>query len=335
MAVENLHKARKVKDDEFYTKLSDIEQELKNYKDYFVGKIVYCNCDNYLKSKFWEYFSTHFQELKLKRLIATYFDDSKTPMKAEMFYVDCVKCIEVVELSGNGDFRNQESIDILKKCDVVVTNPPFSLFREYIAQLMQYKKNFLVVGSMNAITYKEIFPLLKDNKIWLGCTYPKEFIQPNGKLKKFGNINWYTNIDTHKRHEMLSLSKRYSAEEYPMYDNYNAINVDKISDIPEDYNGIMGVPITFLEKYCPEQFEILGQTSGRSEFDKVVWPTKHYENAKQVNADKTVVNGSKINTRAALIINGNDDYNKTYYTADNANHRLKIVYARILIRRKY
>ena len=161
-------------------------------------------------------------------------------------------------LKGNGDFRDEESLNLLDECDIVVTNPPFSLFRVYIAVLMEYQKKFLVIGNKNAITYKEFFPLLKDNKVWIGCTNVKEFLQPDGSIKKFGNIGWFTNLDVAKRHENLVLWKNYTPKEYPKYDNYDAINVNKVSEIPCDYNGVMGVPITFMDKYNPEQFEIIG-----------------------------------------------------------------------------
>ena len=258
----NLHAAKSAKNDEFYTQITDIEKELSNYKDFFKGKVVYCNCDDARESNFFKYFSKNFEFLGLKKLITTGY---KAEGKGVVFVYEGDKNgnhkvedneIVVRELEGSGDFRSEECIEFLKEADVVVTNPPFSLFREYIKQLMDYGKKFLVIGSMNAITYKEIFPYIKDNELWLGNQNVKEFRSPNGEIKKFGNILWYTNIQHKKRNTPLDLYKRYS-NEYPKYDNYDAIEVSKVSDIPMDYDGVMGVPITFLDKYCPEQFEIL------------------------------------------------------------------------------
>ena len=260
----NLIKAKKAKQDEFYTQLSDIENELRFYKSFFRGKIIYCNCDDARESNFFKYFSLNFEHLGLKKLICTeYKEDGKGVM---LVYggdingnrrVDDEE-IQVTELNGNGDFRSEECIELLKQADVIVTNPPFSLFREYVAQLMEYNKKFLIIGNMNAITYKEIFPYIRENKLWLGMGYVKNFVQPNGEIKKFGNINWYTNIDNKKRNQPQDLYKSYSEKDYPKYDNYDAIEVSKTCEIPMDYEGVMGVPITFLDKYCPSQFEILG-----------------------------------------------------------------------------
>jgi hypothetical protein len=260
----NLHKAKNVKNDEFYTQLPDIENELKHYSHHFKDKVVFLNCDDPEESNFWRFFSLNFEKLGLKKLIATHFETDKPSYKLEIVrdinndgkinQLDTIK----TPLTQNGDFRSPECIEILKEADIVVTNPPFSLFREYVEQLMNYDKKFLIVGPMNAITYKEIFPLLKNNKMWLGYTTVKEFIQPDGTIKNFGNINWYTNLDIKKRHDDLILFKKYNSKDYPKYDNYDAIEVSKVSEIPEDYYGAMGVPITFLDKYNPEQFEILG-----------------------------------------------------------------------------
>lgn len=255
----NLNKASIVKNDEFYTKLVDIEKELKHYKHHFKNKIVLCNCDDPKHSNFWKYFKLNFKELKLKKLIATHYNKEKQSYKFELYKNEKEELyIEKKYLSQNGDFRSQECIEILKEADIVVTNPPFSLFREYVAQLIKYEKKFLIIGNKNAITYKEIFPLLKDNKIWIGYNLVKEFMQPDGSMKKFGNIGWYTNLDIDKRHDDLIIYKKYSPEEYPKYDDYNAINVNKISDIPCDYFEAIGVPITYLDKHNPKQFEIIG-----------------------------------------------------------------------------
>ena len=282
----NLHTAKKARNDEFYTMLTDIEKEMRYYKDFFKGKVVYCNCDDARESNFFKYFSLNFEFLGLKKLITTgYKEDGKGVVLIYEGDKNGNKIVEdseiiVRELEGNGDFRSAECIEFLKDADVVVTNPPFSLFREYVAQLMEYGKKFLIIGSMNAITYKEIFPYIKNNELWLGMNWVKEFVQPNGEVKKFGNICWYTNIGHSRRNTPLDLYKKYSADEYPKYDNYDAIEVSKVSEIPMDYNGVMGVPITFLDKYCPTQFEILG-------LDRYVEDNPHYGHRFHINGKET------------------------------------------------
>lgn len=291
---KNLNRANKAKKDEFYTQLSDIENELKNYKDQMRGKIIYCNCDDPFESNFFKYFASNFNILGLKKLITTSYVDSpivggqlklfdiaglkpkgKEPFKIEITEVkdlnkDGATGLVDVELllksnknasstlKGNGDFRSEECIKLLKEADIVATNPPFSLFREYIAQLIEHKKKFLIIGNMNAVSYKDIFKLIKENKIWIGYS-PRgmNFVTPEGNLKNV-NTCWFTNLDVSKRHEKLQLYKKYSREEYSTYDNYDAIEVSKVSEIPADYSGIMGVPVTFLDKHNPEQFEIIG-----------------------------------------------------------------------------
>ena len=297
-ANRNLHKAKSNKKDEFYTQLSDIERELKYYRGHFRGKVVYCNCDDPRVSNFFHYFSLKFSRLGLKKLITTCYKNQQMNMfsqndaeKAIWLEYDgtqnktgipSVEDIGIHYLEGDGDFRSQECIDLLKQADIVVTNPPFSLFREYVAQLMEYDKKFLIIGHQNAITYKEIFPLIKDNRLWLGRTprgrdmlfdVPKDYARElvatrkegsaykivDGVVKgRLGSASWYTNLDYRQRHEDLILWKRYSQEEYPTYDNYDAINVNKVAEIPCDYDGAMGVPITFLNKYNPDQFDIVG-----------------------------------------------------------------------------
>lgn len=249
---DNLHKAKSAKNDEFYTQLTDVSKELMHYKKHFKDKIVFCNCDDPARSAFWKYFHLNFEELGLKKLISTHYDKEEATYKME-YEGGNDNDIEFgikTPLKGNGDFRDEECLELLDECDIVVTNP-FSLFRVYIAVLMEHQKKFLVIGNKNAITYKEFFPLLKDNKVWIGCTNVKEFLQPDGSIKKFGNIGWFTNLDVAKRHEKLVLWKNYTPKEYPKYDNYDAINVNKVSEIPCDYNGVMGVPITFMDKYNP------------------------------------------------------------------------------------
>ena len=260
---KNLTQAKKAKNDEFYTLISDVEKELKHYKKYFEGKVVYCNCDDPEESNFWKFFELNFEEYKLKKLISTHYDAEKPTYKLELSADidgdgkitkgDIVK----TPLKQNGDFRSEESINLLKESDIICTNPPFSLFREYINQLMKYKKNFLVIAPETCVSYKEVFPLIRDKKIWLGYNHVKEFRQPDGSLKKFGNIVWFTNIPIDKQNEELILVKKYDSTKYPKYDNYDAIHIDKCVNIPADYKGVMGVPISFLENYCPKQFEIL------------------------------------------------------------------------------
>lgn len=258
-----LNKAKAAKNDEFYTQMRDIESEIIHYKDFFKGKVVYCNCDDARKSNFFKVFSRDFEWLGLKKLIATGYKENGKGVLLEYngdkngnYNVDDEE-ITITELQGNGDFRSEECIEFLKQADIVCTNPPFSLFREYVAQLMEYKKSFLIIGNQNAITYKEIFPLIKDNKLWLGYNMVKEFVKPDKTTQSFGNVGWFTNIPHKKRNTPLILYKEYSIKDNPRYDNYNAINVSKVIEIPKDYDGVMGVPITFLDKYCPDQFEII------------------------------------------------------------------------------
>lgn len=260
MAARNkaLHKAQKAKNDEFYTSLSDIEKELDHYKSHFKDKVIYCNCDNPSVSNFWKYFRDNFEALEVKELIATYHVEDGETYKTIYNGVDEVR----EQLLGNGDFNSDECVEILIQSDIVVTNPPFSLFRDFINLLIKHNKHFLVIGNVNAITYKEFFPLLMNNKVWLGHNHnhgAMTFKTKDGSEKKVFTY-WYTNLETSKRHEPLTLTKTYDPESYPKYDNYEAINVNKVSDIPKDYDGVMGVPITFLDKYCPEQFEILGDS---------------------------------------------------------------------------
>jgi len=292
----NLHSANKAKQDEFYTQLSDIENELKHYKKHFKGKTVLCNCDDPRVSNFFHYFAYNFEHLGLKRLITTCYknqerdlfsqNNSERAIWLEYFgdrngnRVPDPEEIGIHYFNGDGDFRSAECIELLKEADIVVTNPPFSLFADYIGQLAKYEKKFLVLGNKNAVTYKEVFQLFKENKLWIGVTpmsreiyfnVNQDFIEESlaknrnrtivvrdGKYMARSPSIWFTNLDHKKRHEELILYKKYSPDEYPKYDNYDAIEVNKTESIPEDYDGIMGVPITFLDKYNPEQFEIVG-----------------------------------------------------------------------------
>ena len=289
----NLHKAKKAKADEFYTQLSDIEKECSHYKEHFKGKTILCNCDDPRVSNFFFYFSANFEYLGLKKLIATcyknqdinLFSEGKSEKAVYIVYegdrngnknVDNNE-LDIRELQGDGDFRSRECIELLKQADIVVTNPPFSLFREYVAQLVEYDKKFLIIGHQNAIKYKEIFRLLKENKIWLGYGFKGgagHFISKYQDIATAGDhregmirvsgVTWFTNLEHDKRHEKLILYKEYNPEEnpeeYPKYDNYDAIEVGKTKDIPMNYDGVMGVPITFMDKYNPEQFEIIWTT---------------------------------------------------------------------------
>lgn len=484
MSNTNLTNSKQAKNDEFYTMYEDIENELQHYPGAFEGKIVYCNCDSPEWSNFWKYFHVNFEKLGLKKLVSTHYETNghSYKMEYEGGNDNDIEAGVKTPLEGNGDFRNQECIDLLEEADIVVTNPPFSIAREdFIPQLFEHKKKFLIIGDLNWVTYKIIFPILKNNEMWMGYSAVKEFLQPDGTIKKFGNKLWFTNLDIKKRHEKLILWKNYTSAEFPQYDNYDAINVDKVSNIPCDYceswevteeefknfsaaeweitrtgelngkksffiipaantelrkllheheagykdaiefeifkninkninndelpkgrraaigslvimpelwayrlhtltvimppslkssawrpgtlkdlpaltpqqekrarileeslnteeslskrycSGIMGVPITFFDNYNSNQFEILGLTNGRKEFNRESWPIKRYLNAIQHNKDKSTTNGSKANTRATII---SKDPKGLYYTADNTSGKLEIVYARILIRSK-
>ena len=278
MANASLSNAKKAKNDEFYTQLSDIENELKHYKSHFAGKVVYCNCDDARKSNFFRFFQKKFSDYGLKKLVTTSYNEDGHG--SVLVYEGDTNGngklddneVKVSELKGNGDFRSEECIVLLKEADIVVTNPPFSLFRDYIATLVEYGKKFLVIGNQNAITYKEIFPLIKENKLWTGNNMVKTFrvpqvtnknceVLPNGDIiAKFGSICWFTNLDI----------KKYNEEEFPKYDNYDAIEVSKVCEIPKDYDGIMGVPITFLYRYNPSQFEIVKFRKGDDDKDLCV-----------------------------------------------------------------
>lgn len=259
-ANSSLHAAKRAKNDEFYTRLTDIEKELLHYKPHFKGKVVFCNCDDPDWSGFWKFFTAKFHQLGLAKVMATHYDRGVPSYKIEYDGVGDPKDAKKTPLLGDGDFRSEECIELLREADIVVTNPPFSLFREYVGQLVEYEKQFLIIGNNNAITYKEIFKHIKENRLWLGVS-PRsmQFRQPDGSLKDV-NACWFTNLPHHRRNEELILFRTYAGNEhnYPKYDNYDAIEVSKVVDIPCDYEGVMGVPITFLDKYNPEQFEILG-----------------------------------------------------------------------------
>lgn len=284
---KNLENAKKNKNDEFYTRREDIERELKNYRDHFNDKIVFCNCDDPEYSNFYFFFKEQFDRLKLKKLITIHYNKEGNSYKLEISRnSDGIMQGPVkLPLSGNGDFRSDESIELLKESDIVVTNPPFSLFREYVLQLIEYEKKFLIIGHQNAISYKEIFKLIKENKLWLGFGFKgnaAHFINKHyedyasasdhkeGMIRVSG-VTWFTNLDHSKRHEFIDLWSEYDPQLYPKYENYDAINVDESKNIPKNYFEPMGVPITFLDKINPEQFEILAiGIVGSIEFTKQI-----------------------------------------------------------------
>ena len=280
---DNLSNARKIKNDEFYTLLTDIEKELMHYKDMFVGKTIYCNCDDPVKSNFVQWFYMRFNILHLKRIIVTaynsdtcngggyYWDSNFATVDPKSLDISKEISKDVRKLNGDGDFRSDECIELLKQADIVVTNPPFSLFREYVKVLMDNNKDFVILGNMNAITYKEVFPYIKENRIGLGyLNGNKNFITVDNKEQPIRAF-WYTTLPIAKHNEELVLFRKYSPELYPKYDNYDAINVDKTCDIPEDYDGAMGVPISFLDKYDPKQFEII---DGFNRYSFLTGPTE-------------------------------------------------------------
>ncbi len=351
-----LSDAKSAKRDEFYTQLPDIERELRHYKKHFKGKTVYLNCDDPRISNFFHYFSYNFEKLGLKKLIATCYKNQEmdlfsTNASEQAIYLEYEGDkdgnfvpdpdeIEVKHLKGDGDFRSPESIELLKQSDIVVTNPPFSLFREYVAQLIEHDKKFLIVGNQNAITYKEIFPFIKANKMWLGYGFTRnmahfntpytptsQWIEQDGEgVVRVAGVQWFTNLDLPKRHEDLILYKTYSPEEFPHYDNFDAIEVAKTSDIPMDFEGVLGVPITFLNKYNPDQFEILG-----SEKDWEAGRTRTYDRQVQVSAKGVRSNVTKLNDGAALKLDA-PPAGKTYYEVDGVP--FVQAYKRLFVRNK-
>ena len=380
----NLHDAKKNKNDEFYTRLTDVSKELMHYKHHFKDKIVFCNCDDPTWSAFQKYFHLNFAELGLKKLISTHYDAKESTYKIEYTGGDDnnVEVGEITQLEGNGDFRNKECLDILDECDIVVTNPPFSLFREYVAQLISHEKKFIIQSNNNSITYKEIFPLIKNNQIQLGYTANKTLtfripdtytrwdeketqrIGDGNHYAKVPAISVFTNLDIQKRHEKLILQKAYSEDEYPKYDNYMAQNVNKVDDIPcnnyidikiDDselkqykaaypdleiidgkiriHNPVQGVPITFLDKYNPEQFEILGLLQSSTDEQAGISNLRYYNEFKEMRQDMsfTGASGGKANGNPVIKekpLKGNFLYNPI------TNEYVHSVYARIVIRKK-
>ena len=377
----NLKDSFKQRQDEFYTQMSLIERELKHYKGFFKGKVVFCNCDDPYESNFFKYFAIMFNSLGLKRLIATCYVGSpiantqlslfdyesaedkttRAPHKieitevkdetgdgrvglADVEYLLRNKKNVLTRLIGDGDFRSAECIELLKQADVVVTNPPFSLFREYVAQLMEHKKSFIIIGNQNAVAYKEFFPLLAENKVWLGYmsghfwfmvpnTYEEKAtdfkIDENGqKWRRMGNICWFTNIDIKKRHEDMILFRQYSPEVYPQYDNYDAIEVSKTADIPSDYYGVMGVPITFMDKYNPDQFQVIGLSQKYGFGDQ---STKLYDEYKEVRQDGIPTGSTGKKTNGNPMLPGKPKSGNYYTNGKDFAHSL---YSRVFIVRK-
>lgn len=343
MANENsaLHLAKRNKKDEFYTQISDIEREMRHYRKHFKGAVVYCNCDDPYVSAFFEYFTKNFEFLGLKKLITTCYKNQRFDLFSQNDAEQAIKLeytggapnslptaddIGVTPLKGDGDFRSQECIEILNEADIVITNPPFSLFSQYVGQLAACDKKFIIIGHQNAITYKDVFPLIKENRMWLGYGFKRNmahFIAPHyedtasdadhreGMIRVSGVV-WYTNLDHNKRHEEMILVQRYGGNEnsYPRYDNYDAIEISRTQDIPMDYAGVMGVPITFLTKYNPEQFEIVGMCENEDLYNL---KTKVYTSSecKQAYLDKFGKKGTyDLNASGVVIRNGL--YEKVY-----------------------
>lgn len=370
--------AKRNKNDEFYTQLPDIEAELRHYRPHFAGKVVFCNCDDPFESNFFKYFALNFRRLGIKKLIASCYSGSpvqgtelalfdlpgmsdesaqaRKPYKIEITEIPDANDDGAVDLTdvefllkhdanalsvmqGNGDFRSEECLELLDESDIVVTNPPFSLFREYIATLIERDKQFLVIGNQNAITYKEIFPLIMGNKMWLGFGFKRnmahfytpyapysQWIEQEGEgIVRVAGVQWFTNMDLPKRHENLILVEKYSPERYPAYDNYDAIEVSKTSDIPDDWDGVMGVPITFLNKYNPKQFEIVGIAKA-----PLGSPTKTYPRQTQVSKNGQLSEVTKLNDGPAIRV-ARPPRGETYYIV-NGEYFVQ-TYARILIRR--
>lgn len=365
MANRNLNQAKEAKKDEFYTQLEDINNELRHYRDHFRGKTVLCNCDDPRVSNFFTYFAYNFEKLGLKKLITTcyknqdadLFSQHKSERAVYLIYegdrngnhLPDPEEIGIKPLQGDGDFRSAECIELLKEADIVVTNPPFSLFREYVAQLIQYNKKFLIIGNINAITYKEIFPLIMENRMWLGASIhsgDRKFWVPDDyelnaagcgidetgrKFIRVKGVRWFTNLDYKERHEDLILYKTYSPEEYPKLDNFEAIFITKTTEIPLNYDGIMAVPITFLDKFNPEQFEILGLT--QIGCHDLVPDTKKYGDYKEMltaSDTPTGASGNKTNENAVLFGKGKK---KTYYI-NTEGRVVHSEYKRIFIRKR-
>lgn len=380
--VSRLHAAKQNKNDEFYTQLTDIEQELRHYKDQLKGKVIFCNCDDPYESNFFKYFAMNFNSLGLKKLIATSYNPSPIAgAQLALFEIEGLKGIndkqpfvieinEVPDFNGDGevgledvkqliqhdknvtrklqgdskynagDFRSTECLELLRQSDIVCTNPPFSLFREYLAQLIDNNKKFLIIGNKNAVNYKDVFKLIANNKLWLGYRNINSdmwFVVPEGtkyekvvegKQVKHIMACWFTNLDTTKRHEIFRTGERYVPEKYLTYDNYNAINIDKVTEIPDDYYEVMGVPVTFIDKYNPNQFEILGLSQ---KFGYGLKSNKLYNDYKEVRQDGTETGSSGRKTNGNPVMKGRP-VKGNYYT--NGKDFAYSLYGRIFIKRR-
>lgn len=390
IASSNLHNSKKNKEDEFYTELGMIENELKHYKNHFKGKTVFCNCDDPYESNFFKYFAINFNSLGLKKLITTCYvtspvmftqlslfdepetekasDEGKKPYKLEITEVkdetgdgsigladveylikNNKNVLSLLKGSGEygaGDFRSDECIALLKEADIVVTNPPFSLFREYMGMLLQYEKKFLIIGRASAISYKELFPYFLQNEIWMGVnsghfwfkvpdTYEEKrtdfkIDETGQKWRRMGNISWFTNLDYIERYEDMPLYKKYSPDLYPTYDNYDAIEVSETKNIPCDYDGIMGVPVTFMNKYNPNQFEIIGCT--QRDCHSEVPDTKKYNDYREMKQSGIETGSSGVKTNENPVIVGNDGIHNYYVNSEG--RMVQSLSTRIFIRRK-
>lgn len=348
MANKLLNTAKTAKKDEFYTQLSDIENELRHYRPHFKGKTVLCNCDDPRVSNFFKYFALNFEILGLKKLIATCYKNQEPDLFSQNNSERAVYIIyegdkngnkipdpsemEVIPLQGDGDFRSAECIELLRQADIICTNPPFSLFREYVAQLVKYDKKFIIIGHQNALKYKEIFPLIQNNKLWLGYGFAggaAHFISNYEDVASAGDhkvgmirvsgVVWYTNLEIQKRHEELILFKSYNSSDYPKYANYDAIDVSKTNDIPADYYGLMGVPITFMDKYNPDQFEIIGNTCDTDWLREQGVGIMGIETIKKLRSQGNMAHVTA-NMNSLYLVDGNG--------------KIVLPYARIIIRRK-
>ncbi len=354
----NLGDARRAQEDEFYTQLADIDRELRHYRPHFEGKVVYCNCDDPRVSNFFHYFSYNFERLGLRKLMTTCYRNNRPDLFSQNDSEQAIfleyngdrdgnnvpdpEEIGVTPLTGDGDFRSEESIELLRQADIVVTNPPFSLIRDYVNQLVEHEKQFLIVGPQDAIKYAGFFPLIMDGTIWLGHNSGDmsfrvpDYYEPRAtrywedeqgnKWRSMGNTCWFTNLDTPRRHEDLILYRTYNPDDYPAYDNFDAIEVGRVADIPVDYTGVMGVPITFPTKHNPDQFEIVGISQSWFGANSKIYPRQVQVSR---NGEENLV--TKLNDAPALKVDA-PPRDKTYYKVGDEYFRS--IYARIFIRRR-
>ncbi|MGL4951170.1 MAG: adenine-specific methyltransferase EcoRI family protein [Mycoplasma sp.] len=319
----NLKAARLNKNDEFYTQLLDIEKEMVFYKEHFKNKIIYCNCDNQEQSNFFNFFKDNFNQLELKKLITTNFNPNQEVFKVEYENNNITK----TKLNGDGDFKSEECIEILNQSDIIITNPPFSLLRSYLKQLLTYQKKFLIIAPESILAYREVFLPFKEQQFWRGVNKVKNFVEPNNNIKTFGNICWYTNLHHNQPKRELNLTESYDSKKYPHYENYGAINVDKIKNIPKDYNDVIGVPLSFIDYHNPKQFEIVAlSTSGLFE------PTKYVK--MEVLKNGTPTNSFTTNAKSNLFLKWDESIKKPITYRDvNTNQIYYSNYSRLLIKK--